>query len=160
MVLDPELGSMFFLGEIVTTLELKPDEPLTDHCGSCTRCLEACPTQAFPQPYQMDAARCISYLTIELRAEIPAEFQAAMGDWVFGCDICQDVCPFNRKAPITDVPEFAVRPPNPALSLLQLLNWTPAEYSATLRGSAMKRAKLDMLKRNAQIALQNAERSG
>ncbi|HEY3242775.1 MAG TPA: tRNA epoxyqueuosine(34) reductase QueG [Phycisphaerae bacterium] len=156
LVLDPELGSTFFLGEIVTTLDLAPDEPVTDHCGSCTRCLEACPTQAFPRAYEMDASRCISYFTIELRDAIPPEFHSAIGDWVFGCDICQDVCPFNRKAPTTPVNEFAARPPNPWPSLLELLNWSPEDYRAKLKGSAMKRAKLEMLKRNAAIALENA----
>ena len=113
LVLDEGLGSYFFLGLIVTTLSLAPDEPATDHCGTCTRCLDACPTNAFPSPYEMDASRCISYLTIERREAIPAEFHTAMGDWVFGCDICQEVCPFNRDAPDAKEPAFSVRPPAP-----------------------------------------------
>lgn len=153
MVLDPLLGSYFFLGEIVTTLELAPDPPATDHCGSCTRCLEACPTGAFPAPYQMDASRCISYLTIELRDEIPGEFRRAMGDWVFGCDVCQQVCPHNRDLPAGEL--FPPRSSGPLPALKVILDWTPQDYRAALRGSAIKRAKLPMLKRNAAIALAN-----
>jgi len=158
MVLHQELGSYFFLGEIVTTLDLQPDSPATDHCGSCTRCLDACPTDAFPAPYQMDARRCISYHTIELRGDIPTEFQEAIGDWVFGCDICQEVCPFNQSAPYTSEKAFNIRPPSPHPLLNELLDWQTADYRGILKGSAMKRAKLDMLKRNAGIALRNHER--
>lgn len=156
MVLHQDLGSYLFLGEIVTTLELTPDTPARDRCGSCTRCLEACPTDAFPAPYQMDASRCISYLTIELREGIPPQFQAPMGDWIFGCDICQEVCPYNRGAPISEA--FPIRPPGPYPLLTEILSWTPDDYRATLRGSAMKRAKLPMLQRNAAAALANATR--
>ena len=107
LVLHHELGSYFFLGAIVTTLDLAPDEPLPDHCGTCTACLDACPTQAFPKPYEMDASRCISYLTIEHRGDISKPFQKMMGDWVFGCDVCQEVCPYNRSAPTTREPRIA-----------------------------------------------------
>src|SRR5262249_5100210 len=99
MLLHQSIGSYFFLGELITTLDVEPDQPATDHCGTCTRCLDACPTQACPAPYQMDATRCISYLTVENRGDIAPELQAAMGDWVYGCDVCQEVCPFNRDAP-------------------------------------------------------------
>jgi len=157
LVLHPDLGSYFFLGEIVTTLELASDRPITDHCGTCTRCLDACPTGAFPAPYQMDASRCISYLTIELREEIPSQFHEGMGDWLFGCDVCQEVCPHNREAPVSTA--FGVRPPGPRPRLQDIRNWSPAEYAAQLRGSAMKRARLDMLQRNAAIVLQNLGRS-
>jgi len=153
LVLHPDLGSYFFLGEIVTTLELAGDAPMTDHCGTCTRCLEACPTGAFPAPYQMDASRCISYLTIELREDIPDEFHAGIGDWLFGCDVCQEVCPHNREAPISTA--FGVRPPGPHPRLRDILMCEPSDYAAQLRGSAMKRAKLGMLKRNAVIVLDN-----
>jgi epoxyqueuosine reductase len=153
MILHQGLGSYFFLGELVTTLELTADAPATDHCGSCTRCLEACPTDAFPAPYQMDASRCVSYLTIELRDEIPAQFHAAMGDWIFGCDVCQEVCPYNRGAPIGE--SFAIRPPGPVPALAEVLDWTTQDYRSTLRGSAVKRANLRMLQRNAAIALAN-----
>jgi len=154
MVLHQDLGSYFFLGEIVTTLDLAPDAPATDHCGSCRRCLEACPTDAFPGPYEMDASRCISYLTIELREAIPSEFHGPMGRWIFGCDLCQEVCPFNRQAPTGET--FGIRGPGPAPLLTEILSWQAGDYQAKLRGSAMKRAKLPMLRRNAAIALANA----
>jgi epoxyqueuosine reductase len=156
LVLDDQLGSYFFLGAIVTTLELEPDEPVADHCGTCTACLEACPTSAFPAAYQMDAPRCISYLTIEHRANIPAEFHEKMGNWVFGCDVCQEVCPFNRRASLTREPRFAIRPPGAEPLLNEILSWTPEDYRAQLKGSAMKRAKLGMLHRNAAITRKNA----
>lgn len=159
MALNQELGSYFFLGAIVTTLELAPDAPAVDHCGSCTACLDACPTKAFPQPYEMDASRCISYLTIEHRREIPEEFQPAIGDWLFGCDVCQEVCPFNRHAPTTVESAFTPRSPNPAPSVDEVLSWSAGDYSRELRGSAMKRAKLDMLQRNARIIKENDEES-
>jgi epoxyqueuosine reductase len=159
MVLNAELGSYFYLGEIVTTLVLPPDAPAVDHCGSCRRCLEACPTGALPEPYRMNASRCISYLTIELREEIPAALRPLMGDWVFGCDICQEVCPFNRRAPVTADPDLAVRPPAPRPLLAELAGWTPAEYDRRLRGSTIRRATLNMLRRNTSIALHNTELS-
>ena len=159
MVLHEQLGSYFFIGAIVTTLVIDPDEPSIDHCGTCTRCLDACPTNAFPSPYEMDASRCISYLTIERREAIPAEFHAAMGDWVFGCDICQEVCPFNRDAPDSKEPAFAVRPPAPRPPLAEIVEWEIDDYRDQLSGSAMKRAKLPMLQRNARIALDNASRA-
>jgi len=161
LVLNESLGSYFFLGLIVTTLDLPPDEPSPDHCGSCTRCLDACPTDAFPEPYQMDASRCISYLTIEHRGEhIAAELQPLMGDWVFGCDVCQEVCPHNHKAPETNEPRFAVRSPSPNPKLGDLIGWSDEAYREALRGSAIKRAKPDMLRRNARIARANGESLG
>jgi epoxyqueuosine reductase len=108
LVMHQDLGSYFFLGEILTTLDLVPDAAATDHCGACTRCLDACPTGAFPAPYEMDATRCISYLTIEYRGDVPEPLHAPMGDWVFGCDVCQEVCPHNRDAPITTEPRFRI----------------------------------------------------
>jgi epoxyqueuosine reductase len=158
MVLHQDVGSYFVLGELVTTLDLAPDTPATDHCGTCRRCLDACPTDAFPAPYEMDAGRCISYLTIEHRGQIPTEFHAAMGDWLYGCDICQEVCPFNTHAPKTTEPVFAVRAPAPAADLSALLHWSDEDYRRTLADSAMRRATLDMLKRNAQIVIANARR--
>ncbi len=158
LVLHPRLGSYLFLGEIVTTLELAPSAPMADHCGSCTRCLEACPTQAFPAAYRMDATRCTAYLTIEHRGEIPRDLQSAMGDWVFGCDICQEVCPHNSKAPATSEPAYGLSerfPLSPRPMLDVLLNMTEEQRQAYLAGSAMKRATLAMLKRNAAIAGEN-----
>ncbi|MCH7632311.1 MAG: tRNA epoxyqueuosine(34) reductase QueG [Planctomycetes bacterium] len=159
MILHPQLGSFFFLGEIVTTLELTPDEPLEDHCGTCTACLDACPTDAFTAPHQMDASRCISYLTIEHRGSISKPFQEMMGDWVFGCDVCQDVCPFNRDAPHTREARFAVRNPGARPDLGRLLSWSSADHRRELRGSAIKRANPEMLLRNARIALDNVQQS-
>ena len=158
MVLHQTLGSYFFLGVVVTTLDLTPDEPLPDRCGICTACLEACPTRAFPAPYQMDAAGCISYLTIEHRGEIPADLEPLMGGWLFGCDICQEVCPYNRRAPKTRELQFAIRSPGPRPLLDGILGWTAEEYRQQLRGSAMKRATLEMLQRNARIIQRNLSR--
>ena len=159
LALNPKLGSYFFLGEILTTLELVPSKPMTDHCGSCTRCLDACPTQAFIGPYKMDPTRCIAYLTIEHRTEIPADLQPKMGDWVFGCDVCQEVCPFNRKSPPTSEPGYQLskdRPLPPRPLLEPILNWTDQDRQTQLKGSAMKRATKAMWQRNATIALNNA----
>ncbi len=158
MVLDRRLGSYFFLGALVTTLDMEPDAPEVDHCGTCTACLDACPTGAFPAPYQMDARRCISYLTIEHRGEIDPALHEGMGDWIFGCDVCQEVCPFNREAPTTNEPRFAVRSPGPSPALDDVLGWSIDDYRRELRGSAIKRAKLEMLQRNARIAQRNAQR--
>lgn len=157
LAIHPDLGSFFFLGVMLTTLDIAPDNPIADHCGTCTACLEACPTQAFPAPYQMDASRCISYLTIEHRGDISKPFQEMMDDWIFGCDVCQDVCPHNRKAPNTHEPRFALRNPAPAPPLHELLEWSEAEYRENIRDSAISRARLDMLKRNAIIVLENNE---
>jgi epoxyqueuosine reductase len=157
-VIHPQLGSWLLLGEIITTLALPSDEPMEDHCGSCTRCIDACPTQAIAAPYQLDARRCISYLTIEHRGTIPAELQPGIGDWLYGCDICQDVCPFNRKAPTATDPAWKPRFPTGTLDARELLNWTDVEYRARLRGSAMKRVKLPVLQRNASIVAANAEK--
>ncbi len=159
LVLDHRLGSYFFLGAVLTTLEFAPDEPAVDHCGTCTACLDACPTEAFPAPYEMDASKCISYLTIEHRGEILKPDQERMGDWIFGCDVCQEVCPYNRDAPFTKESRFAIRSPGADPALDDILSWTTDDYRQELRGSAMKRAKPDMLKRNAQIAVTNLTRS-
>jgi epoxyqueuosine reductase len=109
-LIHPKAGSWFLVGEILTSLELEPDEPVPDYCGTCTRCIDACPTGAIVEPYVLDATRCISYFTIELKGAIPEEFRAGMGSHVFGCDICQDVCPWNRKATATLLPVFQPRP--------------------------------------------------
>jgi epoxyqueuosine reductase len=158
MVLNRQLGSFFFLGEIITTLELAPSEPQPDRCGNCTRCLEACPTGALIEPYQMDASRCISYLTIENRSEIPTELQPMMGDWVYGCDLCQEVCPYNCKAPSTSESAYKLDPDNqlvPYPKLVELMNMTDQEYDQHFAHSAMKRVSLSVLKRNAGIAYNN-----
>ena len=159
LVLNRRLGSYFFLGEIVTELELPVDEPAADRCGACTRCLEACPTGALAAPYEMDASRCISYLTIECRDEqLPGETHQAIGDWVFGCDVCQQVCPHNRQTPPTGEPHFAIRPPGPRPDLHELLTLSDEACRALLRDSAMRRARPEMLRRNARIAIGNVGR--
>ena len=155
MVLNRELGSYFYLGEIVTTLDLPADEPAVDRCGTCTKCLEACPTQAFPAPYEMDAARCISCLTIEHRKEIDGALQPLVGDWLFGCDICQQVCPYNAKAPEATSAAISERRAGPWLDLHEVQHWTADQYAERLRGSALKRATLPMLQRNARIVQRN-----
>jgi epoxyqueuosine reductase len=154
-VIHPQVGSWLLLGEVITTLELPPDEPVVDRCGTCTRCIDACPTGAITAPYQLDASRCISYLTIEHRGEIAPQLQAQMGDWLYGCDICQDVCPWNAKAPTASDPLFQPRFQTGTLDLREALSWTLDEYRPALRHSAMKRVKLPVLQRNARIALRN-----
>lgn len=159
-LINESLGSWFFLGVIITALELPPDEraaPMPDRCGSCTRCIDACPTQAL-EPYRMDASRCIAYLTIEKRGEIPQELAAKVGRNVFGCDICQEVCPWNNRennpVPITDWPELEARPElvNPALDWLATL--TEADYRELFRRSPVERTKYAGLQRNIALALE------
>jgi epoxyqueuosine reductase len=140
---------------VITTLPLFPDAPATDHCGSCTRCLDACPTGALAAPYQLDARKCISYLTIEHRGDIAPDLQGQIGDWLYGCDVCQDVCPHNRTAPAATDPALTPRFPTGGLSVNDVLHWTDDQYRAALRGSAMKRVKLPILKRNARIVAEN-----
>ncbi|MGA2371264.1 MAG: tRNA epoxyqueuosine(34) reductase QueG [Candidatus Korobacteraceae bacterium] len=155
-VLNERIGSWLFLGVMLTSLQLTPDLPPPDRCGSCTRCLDACPTNAFPLPYQLDATRCISYLTIELRGSIPEELRPGIGRQVFGCDICQDVCPWNREAPITNTPELEARPElvNPDLEWLAKLS--VEEFREIFRGSPVKRARFNGLRRNVAIAMANS----
>jgi epoxyqueuosine reductase len=167
LLLNQSQGSFFFLGVILTSLDLEPSiapaqAPPPDLCGSCRKCIDACPTDALVEPYVMDARRCISYLTIELRGSIPLEFREAIGNNVYGCDICQDVCPHNRKAPTTAPPDFQPRQTPSGESLFQPhLEWiaglTEEEFREAFRGSAMKRAKWRGLVRNACIALGNAK---
>ncbi len=157
LVLHQDLGSYFFLAEIVTTLELAPDAPVPDRCGSCCRCLDACPTHAFPEPYVMDARRCISYLTIEHREDIAESLHEDMGAWVFGCDVCQDVCPYNQAAPVTTEPRFAAREGTPRPLLSDMLADDAKSLRDLRRRSAIRRAKPEMLRRNAAIAMRNAK---
>jgi epoxyqueuosine reductase len=155
LVINPSIGSYVLLGEILTTLELPADDPIADRCGSCTRCIDACPTGALDHPYQLDATKCISYLTIEHRGEISAELQSKTGDWLFGCDICQDVCPWNRKVEGNDDVEIRPRFATGGISLSDVLQWKAADYQTTLGKSAMKRVKLPVLQRNARMAADN-----
>ncbi len=154
-LLNADIGSWLLLGEVLTTLPLPADSPGIDHCGSCTRCIDACPTGAITEPYQLDARRCISYLTIEHRGEIPAELHEPIGDWLYGCDICQDVCPHNRAAPAATDPALQPRFPGGTLDVSEVLQWEDANYRERLRGSAMKRVKLPQLQRNAKIVETN-----
>jgi epoxyqueuosine reductase len=156
--INPRIGSWLLLGEILTTLSLPADAPAADHCGSCTRCIDACPTGAIVAPYQLDARRCISYLTIEHRGEIPPELHAPIGDWLYGCDICQDVCPHNRRAPSTADPALQPRFETGSLNVYDVLTWNETEYRATVTGSAMKRVKLPQLRRNARLVAGNLKR--
>ena len=155
LLIHPRLGSYLFLGVLLTSLELLADQPTPDRCGTCRRCLDACPTRAFYQPYAMDARRCISYLTIELRDAIPDQLRSAVGAWVFGCDVCQQVCPYNRKAPPATEPAFAAEPLTDRLDLCELLCWDQRRYRQVVQGTAMARAKLPMMRRNAAVALGN-----
>ncbi|HZZ44148.1 MAG TPA: tRNA epoxyqueuosine(34) reductase QueG [Tepidisphaeraceae bacterium] len=155
-LINERIGSWTLLGEIITTADLPPDEPAIDRCGTCRRCLDACPTQAITAPYQLDARRCISYLTIEHRENIPADLQSQIGNWLYGCDICQDVCPWNREPPIAIGPELTPRFPTGTLSPSEVIDWSPEDYQKKLKGSAMKRVKLPMLQRNARIVDQNS----
>jgi epoxyqueuosine reductase len=164
LLLNETLGSWLFLGVIFTTLELAPSPPETpppDLCGNCRQCLDACPTGALVEPYVLDARRCISYLTIELRGNVPEEFREPMGWQVYGCDICQDVCPYNRSAPVSSLPEFQPRGKSSGKSLLlPSLEWlagmSEREFRELFRGSAVKRTKWRGLVRNACLALGNS----
>jgi epoxyqueuosine reductase len=155
-VINQDLGSWLFLGVIVSSLELSPDLPAPDRCGTCTRCIDACPTDAIVAPYELDSNKCISYLTIEKRGPIPEELREGIGHQVFGCDICQDVCPWNRKAPATDKLEFQAREGlvNPALAWLAQIS--QEEFQEAFRGSPVRRAKRSGLRRNALIAIGNS----
>ena len=155
-IIDQKKGSWLFLGVILTSLELPPDLPAPDRCGTCTRCIEACPTDAILAPYKLDSNRCISYLTIEKRGSIREELREGMGRHIFGCDICQDVCPWNRKAPISTAPEFEARPGlvNPALAWLAEMS--ADDFREQFRGSPIRRTKRTGLRRNAAIAMGNS----
>jgi epoxyqueuosine reductase len=155
-LINQKVGSWLFLGVIVTSVELAADLPAPDRCGTCTRCIDACPTKALVAPYELDANKCISYLTIEKRGGVPEELREGMGHQVFGCDICQDVCPWNRKAPASDKPEFQAREGlvNPALAWLAEMS--EEEFREKFRGSPIKRTKRSGLRRNALIAIGNS----
>jgi epoxyqueuosine reductase len=145
-------GSFFFMAELIVDLELEYDQPMKDYCGSCTRCIDACPTDALIEPYKIDGSKCISYLTIELRDKIPAEYHGKMDNWIFGCDICQDVCPWNRFSKPTTVQEFS---PLPGILEMKKQDWdeiTEDIFNQVFSGSPVKRTKFEGLKRNIQTA--------
>jgi epoxyqueuosine reductase len=155
-LINPELGSWLFLSEIICTLPLEPDAAGLDQCGSCTRCLDACPTGALVEPRALDATRCLSYLTIELRGDIPREFHAALANHVYGCDICQDVCPYNEAAPQSHDPSWQPRTFFDRPLLNDLWRMPDDELRAAMKGSPMTRAKIGGLRRNLAIALSNS----
>lgn len=185
-LIHEKVGSWFVLGEILTSLQLEPDEPVLDRCGSCTRCMDACPTGAIVQPYVLDATRCISYYTIEVKGSIPEKFRPALGRHVFGCDICQDVCPWNREGLVTLLPQFQPRPLPPARDhqhpdnpeaaekteardevfptafnppLELLAGWSEAEFQEIFQKSPLKRARYRGFLRNVAVAMGNSRRS-
>ena len=155
MLVDRTMGTWFFLGEILTTLDLAPDEAQAPRCGSCTRCLTACPTGAITEPHRLDARRCISYLTIELKGSIPLEFRPLLGDRIYGCDDCLDACPWNRFAAISRESAFAARPVTSAMQLRDFLALTEEQFRALFRDSPIKRIKRRGLLRNVCVALGN-----
>ena len=149
-------GSWFLLGEVYTDLPLPPDAPVTEHCGSCRACIDVCPTQAIVAPYEVDARRCISYLTIELRGSIPEALRPAIGNRIFGCDDCQLFCPWNKFARPTTVGDFAVRHGLDSAGLVSLFEWSEQEWEARTAGSALRRAGYEGWLRNVAVALGNA----
>jgi len=154
MVIDRRLGSFTLLGALIVDVELEPDAPhASGHCGTCTRCLDACPTGAFPEPYRLDAGKCISYWTIEHKGSIDEAYADRLDGWVFGCDVCQDVCPWNRKAPDGRTAELDPRPGLSDPDLIAWLDRDPAEFSRSLKGTALARAKRAGLLRNAALIL-------
>ena len=155
-VISGKRGSWLFLSEILCSLPLEPDAPATDHCGTCTRCLDACPTEAIRAPGVLDATRCISYLTIELKTAIPEPLRAPIGRHVYGCDICQDVCPWNRTPLVSARPEWQPRTGLDAPTLTGLWSMTDDELRKMLKGSPMKRTGVKRLRRNLAVAIANS----
>ena len=155
-VISARRGSWIFLSTILCSLALDPDPPATDHCGTCTKCLDACPTGAIVEPYVLDARRCLSYLTIEQKKDIPDAHADAAGAYVYGCDICQDVCPWNQAPLVSEAPQWMPRPALDAPRLVDMWRKSDAELAEALTGSAMTRAPLSSLRRNLAVALGNA----
>ena len=156
LLLNRERGSMFFLGEIYTSLKLAPPSPQNDHCGSCTACIDVCPTQAILGPHRLDARKCISYLTIELKSAIPVQFRKAIGNRIYGCDDCQLVCPWNKFAQRTPIPDFEPRNGLDSAMLVELFAWTEADFNERLQGSPIRRIGHERWLRNIAVALGNA----
>ena len=158
-LISRDAGSWFFLGEILTDLPLPEDEPASAHCGTCTACITACPTAAIVAPYELDARRCIAYLTIEHHSAIPVELRAAIGNRIYGCDDCQLVCPWNKFAHTASHPDFKVRHELDAARLTELFAWTAGEFEERMRGSAIYRIGYEKWSRNIAVALGNAPSS-
>ncbi|MFM8739202.1 MAG: tRNA epoxyqueuosine(34) reductase QueG [Cytophagales bacterium] len=153
LLLNRQMGSFFFLTELILDLEVEPDGPVKDYCGTCTACMDACPTNAIPEPYVVDGSKCISYFTIELKEEIPSEAKGKFENWIFGCDICQDVCPWNRFSKPHNEKKFE---PHPDLEKMTTADWqeiTEDVFEKLFKKSAVKRTKLAGLKRNIQFVL-------
>ena len=159
LLLSRDAGSLFFLGELFVSLDLKKDAPVTEHCGTCERCIAICPTQAIVAPYQLDARRCISYLTIEHHGSIPEELRALIGNRIYGCDDCQLVCPWNKYAKAASDPDFAVRNDLDCAALVDLFAWTEEEFNRRFEGSAIRRIGHERWLRNIAVALGNAPQS-
>ena len=157
VLLNRRAGSYFFLGELYTDLPLPVDKPASEHCGSCRRCIDVCPTKAIIAPYKLDARRCISYLTIELRGSIPVEFRRAIGNRIFGCDDCQLICPWNKFAQEATEPDFAPRHHLDGSLLTELFAWTQAQFLERTQGMAIRRTGYEGWLRNIAVALGNAE---
>jgi epoxyqueuosine reductase len=155
MLIDERLGTWFFLAEVLTTLELPPDESVPDRCGTCERCIKACPTGAITAPHRLDARRCISYLTIELKGSIPLELRPLIGDRIFGCDDCLDACPWNRFAQVSREVTFSARPSTVGMTLRDYLSLNDDQFRALFRNSPIKRIKRRGLLRNVCVALGN-----
>jgi epoxyqueuosine reductase len=155
MLIDGRLGTWFFLAEILTTLELPGDQPVQDRCGTCERCIKACPTGAITAPHRLDARRCISYLTIELKGSIPMELRPLIGDRIFGCDDCLEVCPWNRFAQISHETAFSVRESTTGMSLREYLGLTDSQFCQLFKNSPIKRIKRRGFLRNVCVALGN-----
>jgi epoxyqueuosine reductase len=154
-IIHPQAGSWLLLGEVLTTLDLPTDKPAVDRCGTCTRCLDACPTSAIVAPYRLDATKCISYLTIESRKPPPPELDTGTGDWVFGCDVCQEVCPYNSRPLQSLEPAFRPRWSSGTVDLGHWHSATDAQLQEQVRGTALKRVKLPVLRRNVRRAIRN-----
>jgi epoxyqueuosine reductase len=156
LLLNREVGSYFFLGEIYSALPLPPDAPQTDHCGTCTACIDSCPTAAIVAPYRLDARRCISYLTIEHHSAIPEALRGALGNRIYGCDDCQLACPWNRFAPLSREADFAPRHDLDRATLVELFAWDEEEFNTRMAGSAIRRIGHERWLRNIAVALGNA----
>jgi len=158
MLINKRAGSWLLLAALLTDIDLEPDAPHeTSHCGTCTRCLDVCPTDAFPAPYVLDARRCIAYLTIELRDQIPTDLRDGVGNWLFGCDLCQDVCPWNRKAPVTSEPAFQPQPDLHPADAVTILKISESDFIARFEQTPLGRPGWEGLRRNAAIVLGNSD---
>ena len=159
LLLSRDAGSMFFLGELFVELDLAKDTPASSHCGTCERCIDVCPTRAIVAPYQLDARRCVSYLTIEHHGPIPADLRPLMGNRIYGCDDCQLVCPWNKYAKASNDPDFAIRNGLDGASLVELFAWSEEEFNRRFEGSAIRRIGHERWLRNIAVALGNAPAS-